>query len=35
MQFLEKILNYRGADNGAAGAAAAAPKIWLVVVIQE
>ena len=26
---------YRGVDNGAAGAAAAAPIIWLVVVIQK
>jgi len=25
----------RGVDNGAAGAAAAAPIIWLVVVIQK
>jgi len=29
------ILVYRGVDNGAAGAAAAAPIIWLVVVIQK
>jgi len=27
--------NSRGVDNGAAGAAAAAPIIWLVVVIQK
>jgi len=26
---------HRGVDNGAAGAAAAAPIIWLVVVIQK
>jgi len=28
-------LRDRGVDNGAAGAAAAAPIIWLVVVIQK
>jgi len=28
-------IQYRGVDNGAAGAGAAAPIIWLVVVIQK
>jgi len=32
---VKKSSNNRGVDNGAAGAATAAPIIWLVVVLQK
>ena len=35
MEQIVSLFIFRGVDNGAAGAAAAAPLIWLVVVIQK
>ena len=34
-QFVLDLQHYRGVDNGAAGTAAAAPILWLVVVLQK